>query len=209
MPRSNTAERNEITSEGNENMSDKNETSNVNGTAVNAASLPDSSIYMSVEGYRGVLPWIAHEALSESENIAFNEGRKQAALRGAQPIAKQAAKAGKDVRAAVQAYLDGFEARTDMRFQTIGSKREELARELMAEKLKARGNATEATKVLAGEAVLNKAGENILPGFIAKYSEDINGKLSAWLAAYEAPKARGTKGAVTLDADGGFDLDSL
>jgi hypothetical protein len=203
MPRSTSAERNETTSEGNETMN------SVNGVAIDAANLPDSTIYMSVEGYRGTLPWIAHEALNESENIAFNEGRKQAALRGAQPVAKKAAKEGRDVRAAVQAYLDGFEARTDMRFQTIGSKREELARDLMAEKLRASGKAAIADKVLAGEAVLDKAGKDILPGFIAKYSDDINGKLSAWLAAYEAPKARGTKGAVTIDTDAGFDLDSL
>lgn len=181
----------------------------MNGTAVDAASLPDSSIYMNVDGYRGVLPWIAHESLSESENIAFNEGRKQAALRGVQPVAKKAAKEGKDVRAAVQAYLDGFEARTDMRFQTIGSKREELARELMAEKLKAQGKAAVAAKVLAGDTVLDRVGKDILPGFIAKYSDDINGKLGAWLSTYEAPKARGTKGAVTLEGDEGLDLDSL
>lgn len=195
---------------------EQNETSNepanepataANGAAIDFASLPDSTIYMMVDGYVGFLPFERHEALTDEQNVALNEGRKQIALRKAQTIARQAAKDGRDVREAINAFLAGFSPSADTEFQTLAVRRMELGRELLAERLDATGKAAVAEQVRAGKPVIDpRSKADILPGFMGKYAEQINARLGDWASTRHETKRRGTGGAVELSlGETGFD----
>jgi hypothetical protein len=178
-----------------------------NGTAIDFASLPDSTIYMMVDGYVGFLPFERHEALTNEQNVALNEGRKQIALRKAQTVARQAQKDGRDVREAINAFLAGFNPSADTEFQTLAVRRMELGRELLAERLEATGKGAVAEQVRAGKPVIDpRTKADILPGFMGKYAGEINSRLGDWANTRHETKRRGTGGAVELSlGESGFD----
>lgn len=191
--------------------SNTNENGSANGAVapLDYANLADSAIYMSVDGYIGILPMVSHDALSPAENAALNEGRKQIALRKAQTVANNAKKNGKDIREAVNAFLAGFSPDSEMQFQTIGGKRVEIAREMLAKRFEAMGKpALAATARKPDGVVKGSDGVDLLPGFMAKYASEIAAELSAWAQAYTAPTKRGegTKAETTAE---GVSLDSL
>jgi len=165
-----------------------------------ASALPAANtIYMMVDGYVGLLPWRDFPSLSAAEAVAANEGRKQIALRKAQTVARKAAKDGKNVREAVNEFLASFEPDPNTEFQTIGSKRMEIARDYTRELL-ARNNRP------SDDATVEKNAPAILAS--EKHGPAVDARLAAWLASYTAPTKRGT-GAASGEGASVGDLDSL
>jgi hypothetical protein len=161
------------------------------------ATVTDSDIYMSIDGYIGVMPFPNPTALSDEERaVAIAEGCKQIALRKAQTAARNAAKANGDVRAAVNTFLASFKPSTDTEFQTVGSKRAELARGLLKQLLVKNNKASDDATV-----------EKNLGAFLAseKHAPNIQAAVDAWLASYTPPTKRGAKEA---NGSAGVDLAS-
>lgn len=161
-------------------------------SGIDYAALPDSLIYMSVEGYIGFLPFDTLPGADAAANAAYNEGRKQLALRKAQVAAKRAVKESKPVQPAIQAALDAFVPDSEMSFQTVASRRDELTRELMAEKLRAIGKDAPAKAILDGGDFKTPDGGSAVAAFGEKYASEVASRLAAWATAYVAPTRRGS-----------------
>lgn len=155
----------------------------------------DSDIYMMVAGYVGILPATpAIKGLTASQMVAINEGRKQIALRRAQPIAAKALKDKKPVAEAVNAFLATFEPDENTEFQTVGSKRLELAKDYLRQLFTKAGQPTD-------DATLEKNAPKALTS--EKHGPNIAALFDAWLASYTPP----TKRAAKTEGEAGTDVD--
>lgn len=159
----------------------------------------DSDIYMMVEGYVGVLKWRQFENVTPAVQVAAMEGMKQIALRGAQARAKAATAKKQDPAAAISTYLSTFEPNSEMSFQTLGSKRAELAVDYITEVLAKAGQGASEAQIKA-----------LVPKFIAhdKHGPAIDSRLQTWLGSYTPPKPRNKSGEAEV-ASLDLDLDSL
>lgn len=141
----------------------------------------DADIYMSVEGWIGVLPVARLANLSDAaKDIAIREGCKQLALRKAQTVAKNATKAGKPVREAINEFLATFEPAADTEFQTLGTLRNDIAKEYATERLAAAKFPTdEATVAKTAAAMLTGTDEKAAP-HRAAIAERFAKRLEGW-----------------------------
>jgi hypothetical protein len=179
---------------------------NENGEAAGEAAVrwDDKDIYISPEGVTAVLPWEHVDTLTSEQNIALNIGRYNDALRAGQTIVKRAIRERKNPHAELQAFYSTFAPSVDREFSTVGEKRRELARALLIERLEASGKPAmmEGAKKLRADpkAVFYKADgkTDYLPEFQAKYGEEVEQRLNAWLAEPKEKKTRNATGAVPI-----------
>lgn len=178
-------------------------------TSVANGALNDNAIYMSVDGYIGILPLVSVDSLSPAQNAALNEGRKQIALRKAQTVAAKAKKENGDVRAAVNQFLATFEPDSEMEFQTVRGKRLEITREMFAKRLEAMGKSDLAATARKRDGVVLDANKNnLMDAYASKYAAEIEAELQTWATAYEPPTKRNAGGSKEATA-GDISLDSL
>ena len=165
-----------------------------------AVAIDNSAIYMSIEGYVGLLPWPNPDDMTdEQRNTAIAVGVQYDALRGAQTAAKKAKEDGKDVREAINAYLAAFKPSAKREVKTVASKREELARGLLRESLVGSGKNAD---LADDDALLARFGAS------EKHSPRIDAAVAAWASAYTAPKPRKSGAAGSVDTSS-VDVDEL
>lgn len=135
-------------------------------------------------GFRYVLPELKlpKDATADMA-VAANAGLYRLIITNLQNAATKAVKDGKNVREAVDAAIASFKiASEDRSLPTVGNKRTEIAREMLAKALDERGVASTDANIDAN-----------LPGFSKARAKEIQAALDAFLAAPYAVAKR-TKG---------------
>ena len=165
-------------------------------------SYHDNDIIISVSGkdqstgFRYVLPAPRlPKDLDPAIATAAMSGWYREAITPAQNEAAKAAKAGKDVREAVTAFLHGFKPSPDRELPTVAAKRVEIAKKLLAVALAERGKSSSEENVNA----------NLAP-FMKGRAAEVEAALQAFLAEPYAVTKRGS-GAATGGGTAGETLD--
>jgi len=155
------------------------------------AQVNDSHIVVPVEdgnghGFHVTLP-VPKIKGTDAEQATFMVGYKYEATRSLQSIAKKAAKAGQDVKAALAAAAASLKIEPNPeRVETVGSLRTRLASEMLEAHLKAKNLPSNEATVKAH-----------LAAYITKRAKEVEARLDGYLSAGYTPKARGTGGTAT------------
>ena len=163
----------------------------------------DNSLFMSVSGYIGILPW---RQLSDDPelNILANKGVARVLITPAQAHVEKLAKDGKthaEISASLQTFLAAGKANTRGDMQTVGAKRVELLTVML-----------QAALDKAGKKVNEATFAKLLGDYGVKHKARVDAELATWLTTYVKPtpnKARGTAAATTETIDESVSVDDL
>jgi hypothetical protein len=162
------------------------------------AALPaDDSLYMSVSGYIGVVPWRTLSADPEM-NILANKGVARVLITSGQALVDKLVKEGKshaEIVAELNKLFASGKVGTRGEMQTVGAKRTEIATRLMTEAL-----------AKAGKTVNQATFDHLLTGYANKARDRIDAELRTWLGTYVKPTGKTAKpSAGAIDADVSID----